>query len=543
MRRRDDVCSKDAAFSRVLRSLELPCLEDAEHRIFGGVSLYGPCPERQWHHALWLSASLARLDRRRCREVARWRDEWRVVVVPAALPFSLEAARILSRDCSRLTSLEVRSNFGASDDSLRNIASLESLRILDIRGCPHLTADGLASLKSLELRTFALGGGGRRPLATLETSAWSSSLLHLDIWDVELTQKSIDSLGATCQRLSRLVLARCDVSQVNDFRLLGGSLRELRVDDYSRFHPNFFQGLDLPSLEVLSASIPSTRACLNEGYSCSPLPSLRMLNLRGWRHLDITKHLKHSPLLDTLVYSDVSDGGEERVLDDDVRAIAAHCPRLVSLDISGGQVGDCAFRDLVDGCPSLYALQLTNNARMTDGALQHLSKAKGLRDLDLSQCPNITGLGLLEFLLNHQTLYTVVSHYPPLCELDRVINALRNERAAKYRRHCTRQHRARRRMRRLSAHRAATNHEPEQPPVIAAVEDEGEHQQNWGEEDWWLEQQHHDQAVVQSRMTWSASEVAEIRANLIRRLEACMSQGHLRIVQCCSPSLSTPGLY
>lgn len=473
-----------AAVQACLSELELPRVEEAEYRIFGGIVAYRRCPERQFAHAFTFTASLAQLNKASAEAVLRWRRGLRVVVIPSSLQLDDAAGLALGRDCGpALEVLEARGNEGLSNVALGLVAQhCDRLRVLDVRGCPQVTMDGLERLGRLQLSTVAAGTARRssRKLRALEVS-WGPSLRHLDIWDIEASQAAIKALGAACPRLARLVLAGCDLRCVNSFAMLV-ALEELRVDG-SRLHDDLFGGaLDACQLlEIVSATKPQSGASLRLTAVSALAHSLKLLDVSGWSCETgaLAQLIANSPALAYLICADVQAV--------DLRALADRCPNLVAVDLSRADVADDALGYLVDRCPHLESIKLCDNAALTDKSLGYLLRAQLLCDLDLSRCASITPPGVLEYLVGHPALCAVpridlLSH---LCLLRDLANPTFSKR-----RHHYRQHQARRKFRRVN----------DQDHIGVQRR---------------AQQQHQDQ----------------IRSSLVDMIRVCLEQGRLRIVR------------
>lgn len=472
-----------AAVQACLSELELPRVEEAEYRIFGGIVAYRRCPERQFAHAFAFTTSVAQLNRASAGAVVRWRRGLRVVVIPSSLKLDEAAGLALARDCGpALEVLEARSNEGLSDATLGLVAQHgDRLRVLDVRGCPQVTLDGLERLGRLQLSTVAAGTARRssRKLQALEVS-WGPSLRHLDVWDIQASQATIKALGTACPRLARLVLAGCDLRSVNSFDTLV-VLEELRVDG-SRLHAAFFGGaLDACQvLEIVSATKPQSGASLRFTTVTALATGLKLLDVSGWSCETgaLDRLIANSPALAYLICADV------QVVD--LRALADRCPNLVAVDLSRADVADEALGYLVDRCPQLESIKLCDNAALTDKGLGYLLRAQLLCDLDLSRCASITPPGVLEYLVGHPALCAVprIDLLSRLCLLRDLAKATSSKRIQHYR-----QLQARRKFRRVNDQDRIGTHSPTEV--------------------------HQDQ----------------IRRSLVDMLRGCLEQGRLRIVR------------
>src|SRR5690606_36878060 len=93
------------------------------------------------------------------------------------------------------------------DESLKHLAEVPKLRLLDLRGCTLITDDGLAHLKPLanlnvlKLRSASLSDAGVAHLATL------TGLIGLSLEDAAISDEGIASIGKL-KELKELQLMR-----------------------------------------------------------------------------------------------------------------------------------------------------------------------------------------------------------------------------------------------------------------------------------------------------------------------------------------------
>jgi len=230
-----------------------------------------------------------------------------------------------------------------TNDGLKHLAGLTSLRTLDLHYCQPITDDGLQHLAAL------------------------TALEDLDLSDIELTGRGLDALRAL-PRLRRL-------------NLEGTRIREFGLGNL----------VGVPALEHLRISDGEVADVVGDEFltPLAHLTTLRVLSLPGHRLWYIPgaasfRALQQLTRLESLCLRGPSQG-------DDGLSALCHLPRLKRLSYSSQHLTPAGLHSLAR-VPELSALQL-RNANISDESLECCSSLTALRWLDLSGNP-ITDEGL-----------------------------------------------------------------------------------------------------------------------------------------------------
>jgi len=203
---------------------------------------------------------------------------------------------------------------------------------------------------------------------TERTSATSSGIVHYLLRGANFDTNNINTVLMTQPFLRMVFCSDDDVAraEINDFmdRTFPVALRELRSLDCSNCST-----LTDAQLEAIS------RACPNlQNINVSNCPNISNVGARA-----IATHCRQ------LQHVNVSGTG---ITNDGVRDLAS-CP-LQSLDIGRCGIADDVLRDLATSRPQLQSLNLQGCINIGNTGLAHLANLAQLRDLNLSECRQIT---------------------------------------------------------------------------------------------------------------------------------------------------------
>ncbi|KAH8072388.1 hypothetical protein JL721_3658 [Aureococcus anophagefferens] len=246
-------------------------------------------------------------------------------------------------------------------------ASCPNLRILRLDGCGDVGVDGL----------LAAAAGCPR-LETLSCAHWG-----------QLTSRAGQE------------------SEIPNFKAsyLGRHLADLASLDASRC-----PGLDDVALFLIATHCPGLRRLAARG--CGRLTSVPA-DLAALEALDVggCGALAEVPALGDAVFVDVSDCGALRDVDArgpletlDVSGTSLAAAALSRLKRPSASALRCASSDVADGalarllptCAALEALDLSGSDRLTDHGLSAVAACHGLLDLDVSGCPGLSDVGMIQ---------------------------------------------------------------------------------------------------------------------------------------------------
>jgi hypothetical protein len=292
-----------------------------------------------------------------------------------------------------------------TDNSLRHLSLLTKLETLSCRSAVQIKGYFLPSLSSLTNLTF-LALGPNIESQYLSLLAQFTKLISLDIHDVYLTQKEVQSLTT----LTRL-------------RYLNISGNRLGFDDSVLF--SLFSAF--PKLEAVDLGLTQCRTKTTL-VSMQRLTKLRHLDLENTQITDdhmfiflfltnleeltlgknkitnktLVNFLLHLSKLNHLNLSDTEI---------DENGIASYLspfffPNLQSLDLSGIKLSDKCLVTLAR-LSTLTALTISGTDKVTNQGLQFVSKLSKLQSLTLTDCKNVSDNGLcyLSSLIHLRTLF------------------------------------------------------------------------------------------------------------------------------------------
>ena len=307
-------------------------------------------------------------------------------------------------------------------------AGCPRLRRLDLAGCSRLGIDAVRAIAThcsalTELDLSHCRGVDDACLAALSSGACATALQALDLTYTDVGDAGLHNLaGGRCPNLASLRLAGCSnvtdsgltalaTLQLHTLDIFGckqlteeGFLRALSLWDSWRH----IEDLHLPSFHKISHS-PSLPLAL-VAASCPRLRQLHLFSLdlsqQGAALTEIATactqlaelDLSCSRVEDTDVQSFVRARGAslqtlnlfacERVDDETLECIAAHCPALYHVNLQFcTAVSDAGVDAISEACRQLHTLLLCGLSRVTNEAIQRvLGRLGELRRLDVEGC-------------------------------------------------------------------------------------------------------------------------------------------------------------
>ncbi|KAG2316572.1 hypothetical protein Bca4012_067432 [Brassica carinata] len=332
---------------------------------------------------------------------------------------------LLCKKCKDLRSLDV-SYLKITSDSIRSIALLPKLEILEMVNCPLIDDDGLEylengcpSLQEIDVtrcERVSLSGvvsivRGHPDLQHLKASHCvsevSRSFLHnikalkhlktLWIDGARVSDSSLLTLSSSCRSLTDIGVSKCE--GVTDIGMTGLARNCLNLKTLNLACCGF----------VTDAAISAVaRSCRN--LETLKLESCHMITEKGLQSLGC-----YSKLLQELDLTDcygVNDRGLEyiskcsnllslklglctNISDKGIFHIGSKCSKLLELDLYRcGGFGDDGLAAISRGCKSLNRLIISYCGELTDAGVEQIRQLEHLSHLELRGLKNITGAGL-----------------------------------------------------------------------------------------------------------------------------------------------------
>uniref|UniRef100_A0A1J3IH99 F-box/LRR-repeat protein 3 n=1 Tax=Noccaea caerulescens TaxID=107243 RepID=A0A1J3IH99_NOCCA len=332
---------------------------------------------------------------------------------------------LLCKKCKDLKSLDV-SYLKITNDSIRSIALLPKLEVLDMVSCSLIDDDGLQCLEngSPSLKEIDVTRCERVSLSSLISivrghpniqhlkashcvSEISATFLHhlkalkhlktLKINGARVSDSSLLTLSSSCRSLTEIGVSRC--VDVTDIGMIGLARN----------------CLNLKSLNLACCGFVTDVAISAVAQSCRNLETLKLESC----HLITEKGLQslgcYSKLLQELDLTDcygVNDRGLEyiskcwklqrlklglcaNITDKGILHIGSKCSKLLELDLYRcGGFGDDGLAALSRGCKSLNRLILSYCSELTDTGVVQIRQLEHLAHLELRGIKKITGTGL-----------------------------------------------------------------------------------------------------------------------------------------------------
>ncbi|MCM2372342.1 leucine-rich repeat domain-containing protein [Aporhodopirellula aestuarii] len=324
--------------------------------------------------------------------------------------------------------------YSASDETMRHVANLKSLKELRLPGCRHVTDEGarhlsgLTNLEELDLSGTKIGNSGQVHLSSLtglkrlelSGSGTEAGLKHLS----SLTRLEFLSIGYSysypvtteglqylqgMRNLKALHLDNCEVSDASLELIAGFSkLESLNLRSGTMTGAGLANLIGLGNLRELN--LRDCRAIGDQGLaSLGLIKSLGHLDLNGTKVSDAgIPNLQSLSNLSTLVLSEtaITDAGvlalqplpllnwlslDETAITDSSLAHLQSFPKLTAVCLSDTKITDEGLKDLGQ-MTRLKTLQI-DGTHVTDVGMAHLSGLTELSSLDISNTA-ITERGL-----------------------------------------------------------------------------------------------------------------------------------------------------
>ncbi|CAF2036211.1 BnaA09g03940D [Brassica napus] len=310
---------------------------------------------------------------------------------------------LLCKKCKDLKSLDV-SYLKITNDSIRSIALLLKLEVLEMVNCPLVDDDGLQylengcpSLQEIDVtrceRSLCI-----RSITELLTKHQSSKHLKtLWIDGARVSDSSLLTLSSSCRSLTDIGVSKC--VGVTDIGITGLARN----------------CINLKTLNLACCGFVTDAAISAVAQSCRNLETLKleschMITEKGLQSLGCySKHLQELDLTDCY---GVNDRGLEyiskcsnllrlklglctNISDKGMFHIGSKCSKLLELDLYRcGGFGDDGLAAISRGCKSLNRLIISYCGELTDAGVEQIRQLEHLSYLELRGLKNITGAGL-----------------------------------------------------------------------------------------------------------------------------------------------------
>ncbi|ESQ32218.1 hypothetical protein EUTSA_v10003812mg [Eutrema salsugineum] len=332
---------------------------------------------------------------------------------------------LLCKKCKNLKSLDV-SYLKITNDSIRSIALLQKLEVLDMVSCPLIDDAGLQFLEngSPSLQEIDVTRCERVSLSSLISivrghpdiqhvkashcvSEISVSFLQhikalkhlktLRIDGARVSDSSLLTLSSSCRSLTEIGVSRC--VDVTDIGMMGLARNSLNL-----------KTLNLACCEFVTDAAISAVAKSCKNLETLILESCHLITEKGLHSLGC-----YSKLLQELDLTDcygVNDRGLEyiskcsnllrlklglcaNISNKGIFHIGSKCSKLIELDLYRcAGFGDDGLAALSRGCKSLNRLILSYCSELTDTGVEQIRQLEHLSHLELRGLKNVTGAGL-----------------------------------------------------------------------------------------------------------------------------------------------------
>ncbi|CAH8324579.1 unnamed protein product [Eruca vesicaria subsp. sativa] len=332
---------------------------------------------------------------------------------------------LLCKKCKDLTSLDV-SYLKITNDSIRSIALLPKLEVLDMVSCPLIDDDGLQYLENgspslqeidvtrcdrVTLSSLVSIIRGHPDLQHLKASHCVSevsvsflqnikALKHLKtLWidGARVSDSSLLTLTSSCRALTDIGVSRCvDVSDIgmmglarncSNLKALNlaccGFVTDAAISAVAQSCLNL-ESLQLESCHLITEKGLQSLGCYSKRLQELDLTDCDGVNNRGLEYISKCSNLRRLKLG---LCANISDKG--------VFHIGSKCSKLLELDLYRcAGFGDDGLAALSRGCKSLNRLIISYCGELTDTGIEQIRQLEHLSHLELRGLKNITGAGL-----------------------------------------------------------------------------------------------------------------------------------------------------
>ncbi|CAE6123355.1 unnamed protein product [Arabidopsis arenosa] len=332
---------------------------------------------------------------------------------------------LLCKICKGLKSLDV-SYLKITNDSIRSIALLPKLEVLDMVSCPLIDDAGLQflengspSLQEVDVtrcERVSLSGlisvvRGHPDIQLLKAShcvsevsgsflQYIKALKHLKtIWidGAHVSDSSLVTLSSSCRSLMEIGLSRC--VDVTDIGMMGlarnclnlktlnlaccGFVTDVAISAVAQSCRNL-ETLKLESCHLITEKGLQSLGCYSKLLQELDLTDCYGVNDRGLEYISKCSNLQRLKLG---LCTNISDKG--------IFHIGSKCSKLLELDLYRcAGFGDDGLAALSRGCKSLNRLILSYCCELTDTGVEQIRQLEHLSHLELRGLKNITGVGL-----------------------------------------------------------------------------------------------------------------------------------------------------
>ncbi|KAH0908614.1 hypothetical protein HID58_031935 [Brassica napus] len=297
---------------------------------------------------------------------------------------------LLCKKCKDLKSLDV-SYLKITNESIRSIALLPKLEVLEMVNCPLVDDDGLQylengcpslqevslsflhNIKALKhLKTLWIDGARVSDSSLLTLSSSCRSLTDIGVSKcVGVTDIGVVGLARNCINLKTLNLACCGFVTDAAISAVAQSCRNLET-------------LKLESCHMITEKGLQSLGCYSKHLQELDLTDCYGVNDRGLEYISKCSNLLRLKLG---LCTNISDKG--------MFHIGSKCSKLLELDLYRcGGFGDDGLAAISRGCKSLNRLIISYCGELTDTGVEQIRQLEHLSHLELRGLKNITGAGL-----------------------------------------------------------------------------------------------------------------------------------------------------
>ncbi|KAH0923513.1 hypothetical protein HID58_023531 [Brassica napus] len=283
---------------------------------------------------------------------------------------------LLCKKCKDLKSLDV-SYLKITNESVRSIALLPKLEVLEMVSCPLIDDAGLQYLENgspslKHLKTLWIDGARVSDSSLLTLSASCRALTELGVSRcVGVTDIGMMGLARNCSNLKALNLACC------------GFVTDAAISAVAQSCLNL-ESLQLESCHLITEKGLQSLGCYSKRLQELDLTDCDGVNDRGLEYISKCSNLLRLKLG---LCANISDKG--------IFHIGSKCSKLLELDLYRcAGFGDDGLAAISRGCKSLNRLILSYCGELTDTGAEKIRQLEQLTHLELRGIKNITGTGL-----------------------------------------------------------------------------------------------------------------------------------------------------
>ncbi|EFJ31715.1 hypothetical protein SELMODRAFT_87311 [Selaginella moellendorffii] len=341
-----------------------------------------------------------------------------VVVLKGCVGISDAGLCFLASNCKELTTIDV-SYTEITDDGVRCLSNLPSLRVLNLAACSNVGDAGLTrtstSLLELDLSccrsvtNVGISFLSKRSLQFLKLGFCSPVKKRSQI-----TGQLLEAVGKLTQ-IQTLKLAGCEIAG-DGLRFVGSCCLQLSDLSLSKCRgvtdsgmASIFHGCkNLRKLDLTCCLDLTEITAYNIARSSAGLVSLKIEACRILTENNIPLLMERCSCLEELDVTDcnIDDAGLEciakckflktlklgfcKVSDNGIEHVGRNCSDLIELDLyRSGNVGDAGVASIAAGCRKLRILNLSYCPNITDASIVSISQLSHLQQLEIRGCKRV----------------------------------------------------------------------------------------------------------------------------------------------------------